>query len=992
MVDVGWAQTTGRISGQVTDAQTGDPLPGVNVLVVGTERGAATNENGRYSLIGIEAGTYSVRASFVGYGTMTVTDVRVTVDHNTEVDFELQPEAIQADEVVVRAQQEVVKMDMSASSVSIEAADIEAVPQVKDLEEFINLQGGVQGMSVRGGSLDEVSFMVDGLTMVDNRAATPMTNMVNLSAVKTAEVIKGGFNAEYGNVRSGVVSVVTKEGSPDGYSGTIDLRAQPPRIKHSGEPLYSHNNYYMRPYLDPEVMWEGTDQWPEEVQDQYPSFIGWNAVSERLMNDDDPNNDMTPEQARDKYMYLHAVEGSEELGQKPNYYGDLWDWRVDGSIGGPVPVIGSYLGDLTFFLSHRTNKEEFGLPVSMDYFTEHSTQAKLTSRIMPGLKVTAHIMSGQTQSVVRSPRGTRSINDYNKSAEEIFHTRFVNAGTEHYSLYNPGGMNQAFIYMNTQGLNIDHTLGQSSIYKLRLTRNHIQNDVGRHQGYRDKTEQVCFGDQCVDAMAPYGLDVGTPYSGQDDFNYAGTHGDPTDSSSVETYNIKFDLTSQLDAYNVAKTGFEINYDRIHTRIKDIREYVSSVTTENWQSTPYQVAAYVQDKFEWEGMIANVGIRADYSSPNTNWYFLEDPYSEYYSAAFRDNFTEVVPRSETEGQLAISPRLGVSHPVTSVSKLYFNYGHFYSLPQANDRFRIFHGSARSRLNFLGNPNLEMPRTVAYELGYEQQIRDQYLIAISGYYKNVTDQVAYIDYTNFDASVDYTTTENNNYADIRGFELQFEKSAGRWFTGWANYNYMVRTAGYVGREHYYQDQRLQRLQGLQNPYQEKPLARPYARANLRFHTPLDWGPEIMGRQLLGGWNFSFLYKYQAGSHFTWDPLDTNELQDNVQWAPYHNWDLRVSKNINTGGFNLRLFADVQNLFNQKHLNRGSFAQGGDWEEYMRSLHLPMYEGERYQAEGLTAGDDRPGDVKSDDEPYIDMPNRKFLWYLDERFVEFGAQISF
>ena len=991
-VGVGRAQTTGKISGTVTDAGTGEPLPGVNVVIEGTQQGTATDAEGYYVILNVAPGTYDLRASFIGYQTLTKTGVEVTVDHNTVVDYALEPATAELQEVTVRAEREVVKMDMSASAVSIQAQDVQNIPSVKDFGEFLNLQGGIEGMSVRGGGLDEVDFMVDGLTMVDNRANTPLTNMVNLSAIQGAEIIKGGFNAEYGNVRSGVISVVTKDGDPNRYSGMFDMRVSPPRIKHSGTPLYDPMSYYLRPYFDDEVAWEGTGVWPEELQEQYPDFIGWNAVAERLNNDEDPSNDMTPEEAQQKFLWETAAEGSAALGQRENLYGNLWDWRIDGSLGGPVPVIGRYLGNMTFFASHKTNREEFGLPAGeRPYFTDQNTMLKLTSRVTPRLKISAEGTFGNIYSIVRSPRAVRRINDYNQSATDVFDTRLIDAGTDHYSLYNPGGMNLANIYMNMQGINIDHTLSDRTFYKVRLSRSHVKNDVGRHQGYRDTTVVRCFGEQCVDER-PWGLDVGTPYSNQAGFNLAGTHGDPFDFSTTTTYNLKFDITSQIGKYNLGKTGVEVNYDRLNTFHKEIREYVSHEEIEKWEAPPVRIGGYVQDKFEWKGMIANVGVRLDYYSPNTDWYFLDDPYSNYYSSEFATNFTEAVPRSATKAHTKISPRLGVSHPITSVSKLYFNYGHFYSVAPAQYRYRIRHPGYESALDYLGNPNLDLPRTVAYELGYEHQV-GSVLVHVSGYYKDVTRQVARIDYTNYDASVDYSTFENNNYQDIRGFEIRLEKDIGRWVTGWVNYNYMVETSGYIGRQHYYQDQRLQRLQGLQNPYQEKPLARPYARALVSLHTPEGWGPELAGARPLSDWRLNFIYQYKAGRYFTWDPLDTDELQDNVQWAPYHNWDVRISKGINFGStYGISLYADVQNLFNQKHLSDVAFEQGADFEEYMRSLHLPMYEDEIYQAEGLTAGDDRPGDIKSDGRSYIDMPDRSFLWYLDERYVEFGAVINF
>ena len=108
-------------------------------------------------------------------------------------------------------------------------------------------------------------------------------------------IIKGGFNAEYGNVRSGLINVVTKEGDVR-YGGSVDFRIRPAQLKHSGPSMFSPDNFYLRPYLDPAVMWEGTNSggWDEETQRQYPGFEGWDALSSRLLADDNPSNDLTP--------------------------------------------------------------------------------------------------------------------------------------------------------------------------------------------------------------------------------------------------------------------------------------------------------------------------------------------------------------------------------------------------------------------------------------------------------------------------------------------------------------------------------------------------------------------------------------------------------------------------------------------------------------------------------------------------------------------------
>src|SRR5690554_6734018 len=119
---------TGRIAGTVVDATNGDPLPGVNVVIVGTTQGSVTDVDGYYSILNVRPGTYDIRASFIGYTPQVVTDVRVAIDQTTEIDFELGEEVFEGDEVVVTAQRRVVQPDVAGSTVNISAQEIEDLP------------------------------------------------------------------------------------------------------------------------------------------------------------------------------------------------------------------------------------------------------------------------------------------------------------------------------------------------------------------------------------------------------------------------------------------------------------------------------------------------------------------------------------------------------------------------------------------------------------------------------------------------------------------------------------------------------------------------------------------------------------------------------------------------------------------------------------------------------------------------------------------------
>jgi len=991
------AGITGKVAGVIKDASTGEPLPAVNVVIEGTTLGGATDNEGHYFIINIPPGTYSLQASMVGYTVESKTGVIVNVDHTTPVDFNLRVTAIAGEEVTVTAEREIVPMDISASHIIADAEQIVEVPMITNIAQYVHLQAGVEGDYIRGGGLDQTQFMVDGLTVVDNRTNQPMM-MVNLSAVKELNIIQGGFNPEYGNVRSGLINVVTKEGSPGVYHGSFDFRISPPHLKHSGASLFSADNYYMRPYLDPDVMWVGTANgpWDKETQEQYPTFIGWNKYSENLLSDNDPTNDRTPEECRDLFLWRHTLPGSAALApegydRKERQYGNKPDWNVDVSFGGPLPYIGKYLGKLSFFASYRNNWEMFGLPTSNEYFRDENFQMKFTSRITNSMKLTVEAMYGEINSVCMTRRGVYD-DQWLRSGDAIFSAPVANNENEGRGLYMPSFLNPFDVYRNTQGLSFDHVLSPSTFYNVRISNVRIKNFCAGAHRMRDTEIVRYFGNTPVDEV-PYGFAyIGGNLTMQDNMFREGPFACSRDYSEVNTLNAKFDLTSQVDRYNQIKVGLMFNYDDLNAHYGYDQQYLPSGTQfVIWRHFPYRVGSYVQDKLEFEGMIANFGLRLDYNEPNCDWYTV-DRYSEYFKKQYKDVFTQVAPKEPAKGHLVIQPRLGVSHPISENAKLYFNYGHFYSMPPSSDMYRIHYGAEARGITFIGNPSADLPKTVAYELGVEYNVRNLFLIHLAGYYKDVSDQTGSVGYRDYDGSVNYSTTENNNYADIRGFELRLDKRFGRWITGWLNYNYMVTTSGYIGRKQYYEDPLQQRLYGLQNPYQERPLARPVARANLNFRTPVGWGPAMVGIKPLGDIRISTLFQWKAGSYVTWDPLQTYELQNNLQWKGEYYFDSRLSKRMRFGKYSIEVFADIKNLFDTKYIQTQGFINSADSQRYYESLHLHMYEGEDYQAAGYTPGNDKPGDRKSEDKPYINMPNRDFLTYLNPRTIFFGLKVDF
>ncbi len=205
---VAFGGTTGKIAGKITDAKTGEALIGVNVLVVGTTRGGSTDPDGEYYILNIPPGTYSLRASAVGYAALTINDVKVLVDQTTRISLSLHSEAVEMSDVLVTATRPIVQKDLTSTTSSVTGDEIAALP-LEDVASVVNLQAGVVDGHFRGGRSAEVKYLIDGVA-VNDVFSGGYTMQAEVNSVAEVQVLSGTFNAEYGEALSGVVNQVTK--------------------------------------------------------------------------------------------------------------------------------------------------------------------------------------------------------------------------------------------------------------------------------------------------------------------------------------------------------------------------------------------------------------------------------------------------------------------------------------------------------------------------------------------------------------------------------------------------------------------------------------------------------------------------------------------------------------------------------------------------------------------------------------------------------------
>jgi outer membrane receptor protein involved in Fe transport len=981
--------TTGKIAGKVTDAETGDPLPGANVILEGTTMGAATSLDGDYVILNVPPGTSTVKATMIGYGDFIVSNVRVNIDLTTTVNFEMKPTVLAFEVITVVAKRPVVFKDISASQAHIEAAQVAALP-VQRIQQVIGLQAGIVGsvdggIQIRGGGQDEIAFMIDGFTLRDERNNRPYTS-IPLSSIQDIQVQTGGFNAEYGNIRSGLVNVVTKEGSAQKYSATVTTRFSPARAKNFGPSPFDPDSYWTRPFLDPEVAWTGTGNgaWDLNTQRQFPSFVGWNAVSEQTLQDDDPNNDLTPQAAQELWKWEHRRQG--DINDP--------DYTIDLGFSGPVPIVSKSLGDLSFFFSHRREQDAYLVNLSRDTFNDEIYLLKLTSNINPNLKLTISGLYGQLNTVSRSQIGLPNyFRSTSSVAAELSQRSFIES-----ILWVPDYFAPTRIRRYNVSAKLTHVLSNKSFYEVQVER--TANFYHTFPGRLRDTEKIVrvFGENVGVNEAPFGF-MPFPSSGQAGFRMGVGMSQSRDSTRISTTAFRGDFTSQVNHNNQVKAGVELIINDHDAQFGGVDLTLpAGRPNASWKRKPVRGSIYAQDKIEFRGLIANLGLRLDYAHAGGNVFDIDIYDRGFLSSNYVSGSDSAFNQVATEHQLYISPRLGISHPITDNSKLFFNYGHFYSMPEAERLYNIQRTNDGS-VQRLGNPDLKMSRTRSYEIGFEQDLFDR------------------------DSKVNYRLAEDNLYQDVRGLELTLSKNIGSLFSGFVNYTYFIENTGFFGKRQLFENPAEQRAADREENRQSKPSPRPFFRSNLVFDTPKDLGPAFLGSNPLGDWRISFLINWRAGAHVTWarglDPNDLSnvDIRNNVQRPDFFAVDLRLSRTFHFAGHSMRFFVDVNNLFNNKVFNYTSaFSDGTDFRDYMDSLLWPESIGKPL---GYTVfGDDKIGDLRPDNvaydaleinlnndpeiearnkkrrdtKSYIDNPNQKWLYYLNRRDVYFGLTYEF
>ena len=231
-----YAQSTGTLSGTVTDAKTGDPLIGTTVLLEGTELGDATDVNGRYTITNIPTRTYNIKASFVGFISQTKFNIVIRSEGNIDVNFQLQEDVRELDEVIVTPNPFLKEEVTPLSIQKFNQEEITAYPGGNnDIAKVVQSLPGVSGsvgcfrndVIIRGGAPNENVYFLDGIPIpninhfsTQGSAGGPV-GLQNVSFFEGVSLTASSFGAEYENVLSGILQFNQRNGDNREFNGNL---------------------------------------------------------------------------------------------------------------------------------------------------------------------------------------------------------------------------------------------------------------------------------------------------------------------------------------------------------------------------------------------------------------------------------------------------------------------------------------------------------------------------------------------------------------------------------------------------------------------------------------------------------------------------------------------------------------------------------------------------------------------------------------------------
>jgi outer membrane receptor protein involved in Fe transport len=776
--------TTGKITGRVVDASTGEGLPSANIVVVGTQLGAVSDMNGNYVILNVPPGVYTISASMISYRKKDIKDVRVNVDFTTRLDIRLESGSVDLPPVEVQGERNpLIRQDLTNPQVAITAENIQELP-VTSISEVLKLQAGVivdndGAIHIRGGRSNEISYEINGVS-INNPLNNSQGVGIATNAVQEVSLSSGTFSAEFGNALSGVVNFVTKEGG-DKYTGSF--RA------YTGDYISTHDDVFMNiKDVDPinKYRAEGTFGGTVPMTNNKLAFFLSGVYSKSK-------------------GYLYGIR----------LYGTKDSYRIPNEFSTKDTRYGSSSAAYVFDPNGDNLASGDGSYVPMNTSDSYNATGKITYKFSPIFKVDYDVIldHGKSQSYSRAYR------------------------------YNPDGRPTYYSDNMTHTIGITHTLSANIFYNLKFA--YLKTE-DKSYAFEDPYDSRYVPSNYLRYLPNTDILTGGTSLARD-LQKTQTYNVKFDAVAQLFENHEFKMGFEGKMYKINRTYYELLFDTVSSLYNGVPIVPTpdiqpdNVTYVDYERKPVQFSAYILDKIELaKSLILNIGLRYEYL-------YTKAKYNLDLNSELSNQLTNYANNqlAESKAKSRLSPRVSVSYPITDKGIIRFSYGHFYQNPTMisiyqNPKFL----SPGSETPTFGNPNLEPQRSVQYEMGLQQQITDDLKFDFTGFYKDVTNLLEYETFRVGKGDRTYSIISNINYANVKGITLSIMKrrSAADMLSVSLDYTFSMATGNRTDEDAFFYDQQSGRQ--VEKYYVDLPFDRTHViNGTVALSQPDNWTASIV-----------------------------------------------------------------------------------------------------------------------------------------------------
>ena len=693
------AQTTGKITGTIKDAETNEVLIGANIIVDGTYSGAATDIDGTYYILNVKPGTYSVTVNMIGYKQVKMENVRVSVNRTSTINAMLEPTVIEGETVIVEVDAITTRKDQTSTIKNISTDQIAKLP-VENIGAVVGMQAGVVEGHFRGGRYNEVTYLIDGIQVDEVFGGSNSAVEIEPEVIQDLEIITGTFNAEYGKAMSGVVNAVTKDGS-NRFEGSVSTAF--------GNYFTKNNDIFL-----------GLDNRQIDRNQDYKFQISGPIIKDKI------------------HFFVNT-----RLQNNKNHLNGLRRFNVTDSSN-------FYSVNPLEWYSENTGDSSF---VSMNGSNNQSILGKLSFSLFDGIRFSTMYSLNQ--------------DTWN--------------GYDHGFKYNPDGMGSSHRRTDFFSFHWNHLISQKFFYDIKLS---SMKNYGGSYLYENPLDSSYVHDRYLESYGP-------------GFFMGGQQKDHSERTS-DILGAKFDFNWQVNKNHSIKSGFQYSNYTIDNKWRQIRNEYFGTAEENliykpkvfpdstlyadiYTVKPTELAAYFQDKMEFDDMVINFGLRYDLFDPNSD--FPSERRNPNNQLALPDSMMSTYPKADP--QVQISPRFGLAYQLGGAAVLHFSYGHFFQKPPMYSLYEnhSFLVAPSDYSTLMGNSELKAEKTITYEVGLWQELTEGMGLEVSLFYRDIYNLLSTRIISTFN-QIEYGLYSNKDYGNARGLEVKLDYNSG-FISSWINY---------------------------------------------------------------------------------------------------------------------------------------------------------------------------------------------------------------